>query len=149
MNRRHVSLYADGSCVPNPGIGGYAAIIRDGRNQKEVIGRIAHCTNNRAELTAVIEGLARVEPNSLVTVFTDSGYVERAMNEGRLNIWRTNGWRRIKTGEPVQNADLWRTLSETIDARNLSLKVRKLPGHSGHPLNERADYLARRAAKTA
>lgn len=148
MDRRHrVSLYTDGSAFPNPGTGGYAAIIRDGPHRKEVSGRIAHCTNNRAELWAVIQGLTNVIPDSDVTVFTDSGYVERAVNEGCLAAWQTNGWRRIRTGQPVMNADLWQTLTETIAARNLTVRFQKLAGHNGHYYNERADLLAKKAAK--
>jgi len=148
MKGRHrVSLYTDGSAYPNPGTGGFAAIIRDGRHRKEVSGTIAHCTNNRAELWAVIHGLNNVFPDSKVTVFTDSGYVERAVNDGHLAAWQTNGWRRIRTGQPVMNADLWRELTETIAARNLSVRFQKLAGHSGHYDNERADLLARKAAK--
>ena len=146
-SKRHVSLYTDGSCFPNPGRGGYAAIVLDGRQRKEVSGGIGSSTNNRAELIAVIKGLSQAASGSAVTVHTDSGYVARAFAEGLLEIWKENGWRRIRTGEPVQNADLWKMLADTIAARNLSVTFHKLAAHRGHPLNERADYLARKAAR--
>ena len=148
MERRHrVFLYTDGSAYPNPGTGGFAAIICDGQQRKEVSGRIANCTNNRAELWAVIQGLSNVVPDSDVTVFTDSGYVERAVNAGHFSTWLTNGWRRIRTGEPVKNADLWQVLSDTMIQRRLSVQFRKLKAHKGNYFNERADFLSRKAAK--
>ena len=148
MNRNHVALYTDASCYPATGTGGFSAIIRSGRNHnKEIAGTIPHASVNRAELTAVIKGLAHVEANSYVTIFTDSAYVERAVNEGRLAMWQSNGWRRLKTGEPVKNADLWKALCETIEARNISVRFRKLAAHKGHFFNERADWLAKKAAK--
>ena len=145
--RHRISLYTDGSAYPNSGTGGFAAIIRDGLHRKEVSGRIEHCTNNKAELWAVIQGLTNVVPDSHVTVFTDSGYIERAVNDGHLSIWQTNGWRRIRTGQPVMNADLWQVLCETIEQRRLTVQFRKLNAHKGHYFNERADFLARKAAK--
>ncbi len=108
MDRRNqVSLYTDGSCDGNPGPGGYAAILKKGRFYREITGSVPHGSNNRMELLAVIKGLAEVKQSSTVTVFTDSAYVESAVNEGRLSQWQNNGWRRIRTLEPVKNADLW------------------------------------------
>ena len=143
----NVSLYTDGSCNPNLGYAGYAAIIKKGGQKKELVGTLACCSINRVELLAIIHGLSQVNPDSHVTVFTDSAYVERAINEGRLLVWKTNGWRRIRTGEPIQNSDLWQVLSDTMKQRRLSVRFRKLKAHKGNYLNERADFLARKAAK--
>ena len=115
--RKRISVYTDGSCIGNPGKGGYCAIIRDGKHYRTINGNVSHSTNNRMELTAVIEGLSALPHGSAVTVFTDSGYIERAFNEGRVRVWMNNGWRRIKTGEPVQNADRFLVLCELIRKR--------------------------------
>lgn len=149
MNRRPVSVYTDGSCNGNPGPGGWAAILKKGRWEREIVGSTPYGSNNRMELQAVIAGLSAVRPGSLVTVYTDSGYVERAVNEGRLAQWQNNGWRRIRTLEPVMNADLWRYYLSIVQERKLEVKFEKLTAHQGHKLNNRADFLARQAAKTA
>ena len=146
----YVSIYTDGSCNGNPGPAGYAAIIKKGGHYyREIVGREPYSTNNRMELTAVIKGLSIVKPNSNVTVYSDSQYVVAAVNEGRLGQWQKNGWRRIRTGEPVQNRDQWMVLCKTIKQRNLKVKFQKIAAHKGHHLNERVDFLARQAAKTA
>ena len=145
----NVSVYTDGSCDGNPGRGGYAAIIKTGRCFKEVVGSIPYATNNRMELQAVIKGLAEVRPCSDVTVFTDSAYVEQAVNQGRLEVWKENGWRRIRTGEPIRNKTDWLVLLDTIQEKKLNVRFQKLSAHKGHYFNERADFLARQAAKSA
>ena len=150
MDRRNqVSLYTDGSCNGNPGPGGYAAILKKGRYYKEVVGSVPHGSNNRMELLAVIKGLSAVKSHSNVTVFSDSQYIVSAVNEGRLAEWQTNGWRRIRTLAPVKNADLWKVLLSIISDRKLEVKFQKLSAHKGHKLNNRADFLARQAAKAA
>lgn len=150
MERRNqVFIYTDGSCNGNPGPGGYAAILKKGRFYKEITGSVPHGSNNRMELLAIIKGLSEVKKSSTVTVFTDSAYVESAVNEGRLSQWQNNGWRRIRTLEPVKNADLWVVLLDTIKSRKLEVNFQKLRAHKGHILNNRADYLARQAAKAA
>ena len=149
MNKRsHISVFTDGSCNGNPGPGGYAAILKCGRFHKEIVGSVPHSSNNRMELTAVIRGLSEVKPNSNVTVYTDSGYVERAVNEGRLSQWQNNGWRRIRTLEPVKNADLWRYYLSIVKKNNPDVKFHKITAHSGHRINEHVDFLARQAAKS-
>ena len=150
MNRRPVSVYTDGSCDGNPGPGGYAAILKCGRFYREIVGSVQNTTtNNRMELTAVIKGLSEVKPNSKVTVYTDSQYIEQAFNSGRVEQWRNNGWRRIRTGTEVKNKDGFSILLDTIRERKLEVKFQKLTAHKGHKLNNRADFLARQAAKTA
>ena len=151
MNRRsHVSLYTDGSCYGNPGPGGYAAILKCGKFYREVVGNVPQSTtNNRMELVAVIKGLSEVKPNSKVTVFTDSQYVEEALNSGRVAQWQENGWRRIRTGTEVVNKDAFRIILTMIKDRKLEVKFQKLAAHKGNKLNNRADFLARQAAKLA
>ncbi len=145
----NVSVYTDGSCNGNPGPGGYAAIIRCGRFRKEISGSISHSTNNRMEVIAIIKGLSEVKPCSRVTVYTDSAYVEQAFNSGRITQWQNNGWRRIRTGTEVLNKDVFSILLDTIKDRKLEVKFQKLVAHKGHKLNNRADFLARQAARTA
>ena len=150
MDRRsHVSVFTDGSCNGNPGPGGYAAILKCGRFHREIVGRVPYSTNNRMELTAVIEGLSNVRPNSNVTVFSDSKYVVDAVNQGRLAQWQSNGWKRIRAGTPVLNKEGWQLLCDTIQDRQLNVRFQKVTAHKGHYYNERADYLARQAAKSA
>ena len=146
----YVSVYTDGSCNGNPGPAGYAAIIKKGgRYYREIVGREPYSTNNRMELTAVIKGLSIVKPYSNVTVYSDSQYVVAAVTEGRLEQWQKNGWRRIRTQEPVKNKDLWRDYLSIVKERNLEVKFQKIAAHSGHRINERVDFLARQAAKAA
>ena len=149
MNRRPVSVYTDGSCNGNPGPGGYAAILKCGRFYREIVGNVQHSTNNRMELMAIIMGLSEVRPNSRVVVYTDSQYVEEAFNSGRVEQWQANGWRRIKTGTEVKNKEGFSMLLDTIRDRKLEVKFQKLTAHKGHRFNERADFLAKQAAKAA
>ena len=120
-----------------------------GRFYKEIVGSVPHGSNNRMELEAVIRGLEAVKLGSHVTVFSDSQYVVSAVNEGRLAAWQINGWRRIRSMAPVRNADLWKVFLSIVTERKLEVKFRKLSAHTGHKFNNRADYLARQAAKAA
>ncbi len=147
--QKRISVFTDGSCIGNPGKGGYCAIIRRGKEYRTITGSVSYSTNNRMELTAVIEGLSAVPHGSAVTVFTDSGYIERAVNEGRLDVWQQNGWCRIKTGEPVKNADRWLVLVDLIKNRKLDVSFVKLKAHKANYFNNRADCLARMAAQMA
>ena len=142
---KEIAVYTDGSCVS--GKGGYCAIIRNGKSQRILCGSVPNSTINRTELTAVIKGLSAVPCGSSVTVYTDSAYVERAINEGRLTAWQKNGWHRIRTGAPVQNADCWLELSRVIHDARLETKFVKLKAHKGHYFNDCADRLARQAAR--
>ncbi len=146
--RRRISVFTDGSCIGNPGKGGYCAIIRSGKKNRIITGNVPYSTNNRMELTAVIEGLSAIPHGSAVTVFTDSGYIERAVNEGRLIEWQKNGWHRIKSGEPVKNADCWLVLSELIKNHSLDVRFVKCKAHKANYLNNCADRFARQAALT-
>ena len=150
MKRKpYVSIYTDGSCDGNPGPGGFAAILKSNGFYREIVGNVSHSTNNRMELAAVIRGLSEVKPNSNVTVFCDSQYVVGVVNEGRLEQWQGNGWRRIRTGEPVKNADQWVVLSQIIKDGNLNVRFVKIAAHRGYYFNNRADYLAKKAAQSA
>ena len=133
-----IVAYTDGACSGNPGPGGWAAVIARDGTREEISGGAEHTTNNRMELTAVIEALRRVPADAPVTVVTDSQYVMRGMTSWVAG-WRKRGWR-TATGGPVLNRDLWETLAELVGKRVSWEWVR---GHSGHPENERVDQLAR------
>ena len=136
-----IEIYTDGSCIPNPGRGGWAAIIvRDGA-KTSVSGYERDTTNNRMELTAVIRGLQSLKRPTQVELFTDSVYVGKGLQQW-LPKWKANGWRR-KEGKrwvPIKNEDLWRLLDEM--ALRHRITYTRVAGHSGHPENERCDEMA-------
>ena len=133
-----VEIYADGACKGNPGPGGWGVILIRGRNEKELFGGESVTTNNRMELTAVIEGLAALKRHSRVRVFTDSQYVQKGISEW-IHSWKRRGWRTADK-KPVKNEDLWRRLDEVASGH--SVEWHWVKGHAGHPGNERADALA-------
>jgi len=135
-----VLIYADGACRGNPGPGGWGAWLRSGSHERELFGGERHTTNNRMELTAVIEALAALKGPSVVTVFTDSEYVKNGITQW-IHGWKARGWLTADK-KPVKNAELWRRL----DALNAAHRVswRWVKGHAGDPGNERADRLANR-----
>ena len=137
-----IELFTDGACSGNPGPGGWAAILRSGDHERELSGGEAHTTNNRMELTAVIEGLSAIKAPSRVSIHTDSKYV---MDGARSWIvgWKARGWKTADK-KPVKNEDLWRALDKQ-QQRHLSVTWTWVRGHSGHVENERADRLAREA----
>lgn len=140
----HTVIHTDGACAGNPGPGGFAAIIeQDGKRTATVSGGDPQTTNNRMELSAVIEGLRLVNSTTpagaAVTVRSDSTYVIRAFNNSWLENWQRNGWRNSKR-QPVPNRDLWETLLEQVRNREITWKWVK--GHSGDPQNEECDRLA-------
>ena len=137
-----IELFTDGACSGNPGPGGWAAILRSGKHERELSGGVFQTTNNRMELTAVIEGLRAIKQPSHVSIHTDSRYV---MDGARswLNGWKARGWRTADK-KPVKNEDLWRALDAEKD-RHLSVAWTWVAGHSGHTENDRADRLARDA----
>jgi ribonuclease HI len=136
-----VDIFTDGACSGNPGPGGWAAILRAGKHEKEMSGGEPATTNNRMELMAVIRALEAVKQPSHVTVHTDSRYVMDGATKW-LKRWKANGWRTADK-KPVRNEDLWRAL-DTAMARH-TVSWRWVQGHSGHTENERADALARAA----
>ncbi len=138
-----VHLFTDGGCSGNPGPGGWAYLLRHPATGKQVeqSGGERETTNNRMELSAVIEGLAALKKSSQVQLFTDSVYVGKGMSEW-MPKWKANGWRR-KEGKrmvPVKNEDLWRRLDEL--RQNHEVHYTRVAGHSGHPENDRVDELA-------
>ncbi len=136
-----VHLYADGACSGNPGPGGWGTILKcPALNlEKQLSGAEGDTTNNRMELTAVIEGLKALRTPCRVTVTTDSRYVVDAFEKRWLVNWQKNGWR-TASKQPVKNVDLWQALLEA--ARPHRVGWRWIRGHAGHPENERADSLA-------
>lgn len=137
-NRPAVELYTDGACDPNPGPGGWAAILVSGPHHKELSGAADDTTNNRMELQAVIAGLEALKGPSTVTVHTDSRYVQQGVTEW-LAKWQSSDWLTSQK-TPVKNQDLWQQLAATIERHDITWQW--LKGHAGHPLNERADRLA-------
>jgi ribonuclease HI len=133
-----VEVYADGACKGNPGPGGWGVLLRMGEHEKEMHGGEPQTTNNRMELTAVIEALAALKRPSQVRVYTDSQYVQKGISEW-IHAWKRRGWQTADK-KPVKNADLWRRLDEL--ARGHSVEWHWVKGHAGHPENERADALA-------
>lgn len=143
---REVDIFTDGACKGNPGPGGWGAILRchTPPAEKELFGGEPETTNNRMELTAVIEGLRLLREPCRVTIQTDSRYVADAFRKDWIGSWQRNGWR-TSTKKPVKNEDLWRALLEAMELHEVRWEW--IRGHNGHPENERADRLAVRAAE--
>lgn len=138
MNPQTVYIYTDGACKGNPGVGGWGALLRYGQHEKELLGGAAETTNNRMELTAVIEALRALKRSSRVQICTDSQYVKNGM-ESWIEGWKKNGWQ-TASKQPVKNAELWRELDALVQQHQVTWTWVK--GHAGHPENERADALA-------
>jgi ribonuclease HI len=140
-----VEIATDGACKGNPGPGGWGAVIRAGAREKELSGGEPLTTNNRMELTAVIEALNALKRPCAVTLSTDSRYVMDGLTKW-IHGWRRNGWK-TAAKKPVKNADLWQALVEATARHRITWQWVK--GHAGHPDNERADRLASDAAMAA
>ena len=136
---KKVNIFTDGACSGNPGPGGWGAILRYGNHEKELSGGEKSTTNNRMELTAVIESLKCLKEKCDVTVYTDSKYVADAFLQGWIWNWMKNGWKKSDK-KPVLNPDLWQILISEI--RKHEYKIVWVKGHAGHPENERCDNLA-------
>ena len=134
---KEVTIYTDGACSGNPGPGGWAAVLRYGQAEKEMSGGERDTTNNRMELTAVIRALGALKEPCLVTVYTDSQYVSRAIEEGWLAKWKRMGF--TKKGG-LKNAELWRELDELLQKHQVTFRWVK--GHADNELNNRCDRLA-------
>jgi ribonuclease HI len=137
-----VHLHADGACFGNPGPGGWAAIIVDGGTERELSGYAASTTNQRMELTAVLEGLRAIPAGRRVEAYSDSAYVVNSFRDRWHDRWRRSGWR-TAANQPVANRDLWEQLLAETALRQVSWH--KVRGHSGDPHNERVDRLAKQA----
>ena len=136
-----VEIFGDGACSGNPGPGGYGAILRYAGKEKEISGCAPETTNNRMELTAVIEALRQLTRPCRIVITTDSQYVVKGMTEW-IAGWQRNGWRNSKK-EQVLNRDLWEALLEQAQGHDITWKW--VRGHDGHAENERCDCLAREA----
>ena len=136
---KHVDVFTDGACSGNPGPGGWGAILRYNEHEKEISGGEAHTTNNRMELTAVIEALELLREPCEVTLYSDSQYVCNALKLGWAEKWQKNGWMRNRK-EKALNPELWQRLLELCGKHTVDPVWVK--GHAGHPENERCDALA-------
>jgi len=144
---KHVRITTDGSCIGNPGPGGWACILRFGKHTGELYGYEIQTTNNRMELQAVIQGLRALKEPCEVIVATDSQYVKKGITEW-LKIWKLNGWRKantVKGSRAVLNQDLWQQLDEILGRHKIEWKWVK--GHADDPDNLRCDALANQAAR--
>ena len=133
-----VTIYTDGACSGNPGPGGWAAVLLSGEHKKEISGGEASTTNNRMELLAVISALELLKRPCEVTLYTDSQYIERAVNQGWLRAWKARGWKR-RDGE-LKNPELWKRLDKLLTAHTVAFHWVK--GHAENDLNNRCDALA-------
>jgi ribonuclease HI len=140
-----VEIYTDGACKGNPGPGGWGAWLRSGSHEKELWGGAPHTTNNRMELTAVIEALAALRQPSQVRLYTDSEYVKNGITTW-IHNWKSRGWTTADR-KPVKNVDLWQRLDALRDQHRV--EWRWVRGHAGDPGNERADALANRGVSEA
>lgn len=138
-NMSAITIFSDGACSGNPGCGGYCAILKYGDSEKVVSGYSDDTTNNRMELTAVIEGLNALKKKCQVLIVSDSKYVCDAINAGWLKSWKRNGWRK-SNNKTVSNVDLWKELDELLHQHDVTFQWIK--GHAGYPENERCDKIA-------
>jgi ribonuclease HI len=141
-----VTIYTDGACSGNPGPGGWAALLRFGRHEKELSGSAKETTNNRMEITAAVMAFRALKEPCLVEIFTDSEYLKKGITDW-IHNWKKLGWRRGSPGKtkPLANADLWKELDQAITDHQVTWHWVK--GHAGHTENERVDQLAVLALK--
>lgn len=135
---KNIIIYTDGACKGNPGPGGWGALLVCGEHRRELYGGEASTTNNRMELTAVIEALSALRGAAPVTIYTDSQYVQKGITEW-IDGWRARGWK-TAARKPVKNVDLWQRLAELVE--HFEIRWCWVRGHAGHEGNERADALA-------
>jgi ribonuclease HI len=140
-----VTIYTDGACKGNPGPGGWGALLQRGNVERELFGGEALTTNNRMELTAVIEALGALKRPSDVALYTDSQYVRQGIMTW-IHNWKKNGWK-TSDRKPVKNADLWQTLDQLAASHRIAWHWVK--GHADNPGNLRADALANRGVPSS
>ena len=141
MAEKFVEIFTDGACSGNPGPGGWGAILRYQKIEKELSGYSPQTTNNRMELIAVVEALKALKEPCRVAVYSDSRYVKDGITSWIVS-WKRNGWK-TQSKKPVKNKDLWEALDEA--GRRHLIDWKWVKGHAGHPENERCDQLARDA----
>ena len=139
-----ITIYSDGACKGNPGKGGWGAVLIAGKYQKHISGFVDNTTNNRMELTAVIESLKTIKKPSVITIYSDSSYLKDGITIW-IHQWKVNGWKNNKK-QPVKNIDLWQELE--IVAKNHQIDWQWVKAHNGNYFNEIADSLASNAAIT-
>lgn len=135
-----IEIFTDGACRGNPGPGGWGALLRAGNHEKELWGGESHTTNNRMEMTAVIEALRALKKPSSVILTTDSQYVRKGITEW-INGWKRKNWL-TSARKPVKNVELWKAIDSLAEQHDI--EWRWVKGHSGHAENERVDLLANR-----
>ena len=141
---KKVDIYTDGACSGNPGAGGWCAILIYKGIEKTLAGGASETTNNRMEMTAVIEGLRALRERCEATVYSDSAYTVNAINEGWLDYWMSHNWR-TKDKSEVKNVDLWQSLFTEMQKHKL--RFVKVKGHSDNEYNNRCDEIARAEIK--
>jgi ribonuclease HI len=145
MSGERVLVYADGACKGNPGPGGWGAWLRYGEHERELFGGERNTTNNRMELTAVIQALTSLKRPCAVDVYTDSDYVHQGITSW-IGGWKARGWKTADR-KPVKNVDLWQALDDLAAAHEV--RWHWVKGHNGDAGNERADALANRGVAQA
>lgn len=138
MDKEFIDIWTDGACKGNPGIGGWGALLKHGGHSKEMYGGELNTTNNRMEMTAVIQALQQLKRKSKVRLYIDSQYVKKGLNEW-MPSWVARGWKTANK-QPVKNKDLWLILNELTSLHDITWVWVK--GHAGNKGNERADALA-------
>ena len=136
---KKVTLYTDGACSGNPGPGGYGAVLIYEGREKEIAGGEKSTTNNKMEMMAVIKGLEALKEPCEVEVYSDSAYVVNAIEQGWIESWKKNGWRKADK-KPVKNVDLWEKLLELMDKHKVIFN--KVKGHADDEYNNRCDRIA-------
>ena len=139
-----IKIYTDGSCLGNPGNGGWAAIIIDDNKKIQIKGSKKNTTNNQMELLAPIKALKKIPKGSNVQIFTDSNYVKSGITEW-IHNWKKNGWK-TASKQPVKNKDLWTELDQMTN--EFQIKWSWVKGHSTDILNNEVDLMAREAANS-
>jgi len=141
---KEVTIYTDGACSGNPGVGGWAAVMMYNGHKKEISGYVKETTNNRMELFAVVQGLRALKEPCRVELYSDSSYVVKAFNEGWIENWQKRGWKTAGSVE-VKNQDLWKALLYEVNKNEV--KFIWVKGHDENPYNNRCDELAVAAIK--
>lgn len=138
-NRKKIFVFTDGSCSGNPGPGGWGCILKYNSTEKELCGGEKNTTNNRMEMTAVIQALKALKEPCDVELYTDSQYICNSINNEWVFSWKKNGWKKADK-KPALNIELWEEILKLIEIHNVNFNWIK--GHAGHPENERCDKLA-------